>query len=93
MRRDMKLCEKIMTQVERQPSLDLAPVGVEGHEVEEIDYHLMLLREAGFVDAEQVHGSKGQSQWHARRLTWAGCEWLERERATQRRNMAGSTRV
>lgn len=93
MKREMKLCVEILSEVEKLPSLSLAPVGIEGRSADEIDFHVMLLREAGFVDAEQVGSSVGESMWHVRRLTWTGCEFLERERATQRRNTAGGNRV
>lgn len=92
MKRDMKLCGQILTEVEKQPTMSLAPVGIEGRNAEEIDYHVMLLKEAGFVDAEHVGSPAGQSLWHVRRLTWAGCEFLERERTLERRNTAGGNR-
>ncbi len=93
MKREMKLCVDILSEVEKQPSLSLAPVAIEGRNADEIDFHVMLLQEAGFVDAERVGSPAGQPMWHVRRLTWSGCEFLERERATQRRNTAGGNRV
>jgi hypothetical protein len=92
MKRDMKLCGQILVEVEKQSTMDLAPVGIEGRKVDEIDFHVMLLKEAGFVDAEQVRASAGEPNWHVRRLTWAGCEFLERERTLERRNSAGGNR-
>jgi hypothetical protein len=93
MKRDMKLCGQILTVVEKQPTISLTAVGIEGRNTDEIDFHVMLLKEAGFVDAEQVGSSAGEPMWQVRRLTWAGCEFLERERATERRNTAGGTRA
>jgi hypothetical protein len=93
MKRDLKLCGQILAEVEKQPTMNLAPVGIEGRNHEEIDFHVMLLKEAGFVDAEQVRAGAGESNWHVRRLTWTGCEFLERERTLERRNTAGGTRV
>jgi hypothetical protein len=92
MKRDMKLCGQILTEVEKQPTMGLTPVGIDGRNVDEIDFHVMLLKEAGFVDAEQVGSPAGEPLWHVRRLTWAGCEFLERERAAERRNTAGGNR-
>ena len=90
MRRDMKLCTQILAAVESQPSLKPTPVGVEGRNAEEVDYHLMLLNEAGLVEAEQVaHPKGGPAVWHARRLTWAGYDFLESQRDAERRNSAG----
>jgi hypothetical protein len=93
MKRDLKLCGQILAEVEKQPTLSLTPVGIEGRQVDEIDFHVMLLKEAGFVDAEQVRASAGEPNWHVRRLTWAGCEFLERERTLERRNTAGGNRA
>jgi hypothetical protein len=84
----MKLCGEILAEVEKQPTLGLTPVDIKGRNPDEIDFHIMLLQEAGYVDAEQVG-----TLWQVRRLTWAGCEYLEKERAMQRRNTAGGTRV
>lgn len=86
----MKLCAQILAAIEKHPSLELAPVGVEGREPDEVDYHLMLLNEAGLVEAEKVQqANNGQSLWLARRLTWAGYDFLENQRALERRNGGG----
>lgn len=85
----MKLCAQILAAIEKQPSLELAPVGVEGREPNEVDYHLMLLNEAGLVEAEQVDHPHGGQLWHARRLTWAGYDFLENQRALERRSGGG----
>lgn len=90
MKRDMKLCTQILAAIEKHPTLELAPVGVEGRETHEVDYHLMLLNEAGLVEAEQVQqANNGQSLWLARRLTWAGYDFLENQRAIERRSGGG----
>lgn len=90
MKRDMKLCTQILAAVEKQPSLEPTPVGVEGRETQEVNYHLMLLNEAGLIEADQVeHANNGQSLWLARRLTWAGYDFLENQRAIERRTGGG----
>ena len=72
MKRDMKLCGQILAEVEKLPTMELAPVGVEGRNAEEIDFHVMLLKEAGFVDAELSALWPQDAQWrieeHARGL-------------------------
>jgi DNA-binding transcriptional ArsR family regulator len=86
----MKLCTQILAVVEKQPSLEPTPVGVEGREPQEVNYHLMLLNEAGLIEAEMVeHANNGQSRWLARRLTWAGYDFLENQRAIERRTGGG----
>jgi len=85
----MKLCTQILTAIEKHSSLELAPIGVEGREPLEVDYHLMLLNEAGLVEAEPVNHAEGGQLWHARRLTWAGYDFLENQRAIERRSGGG----
>ncbi len=85
----MKLCTQILAAIEKHPSLELAPVGVEGREPHEVDYHLMLLNEAGLVEAERVAHPRGGPLWQARRLTWAGYDFLENQRAIERRTGGG----
>jgi uncharacterized protein DUF2513 len=90
-KRDMKLCAQILAAVENHPTLELTPIGVEGRETHEVDYHLMLLNEAGLVEAERVERANGgQSAWLARRLTWAGYDFLENQRAIERRSGGGT---
>jgi hypothetical protein len=50
-------------------------VGVEGHSGEEISYHVMLLKEAGLIEAIDV-GSHDGVCWRPKHLTYAGNEFL-----------------
>jgi hypothetical protein len=85
----MKLCTQILSAIEKHPSLELAAIDVEGREPHEVDYHLMLLNEAGLVEAERIDHPLGGQLWHARRLTWAGYDFLENQRAIERRSGGG----
>lgn len=93
MKRDLELCLEILAAVERQPTSNLTTIGIEGREFEEVAYHLMLLKEAGFVEAELVGGANAhEALWQTRRLTWAGHDYLERERTIRRNSTAGGRR-
>ena len=50
-------------------------VRVEGHSGEEISYHVMLLKEAGLIEAIDV-GSHDGVCWRPKHLTYAGNEFL-----------------
>ena len=50
-------------------------VTVEGHSGEEISYHVMLLKEAGLIEAIDV-GSHDGVCWRPKHLTYAGNEFL-----------------
>jgi hypothetical protein len=50
-------------------------VSVEGRSGEEISYHIMLLQEAGLIEAIDV-GSHDGVCWRAKHLTYAGNEFL-----------------
>lgn len=50
-------------------------VSVEGHSEEEISYHVMLLQEAGLIEAINV-SSYERMCWRPKHLTYAGNEFL-----------------
>ncbi|MCM2276320.1 MAG: DUF2513 domain-containing protein [Candidatus Didemnitutus sp.] len=51
----------------------------EGRSSEEVAYHVMLLHQAGYVDAQHIT-SRGGLDWRAQRLTWKGHEFLSAAR-------------
>src|SRR4051794_38328755 len=85
MKRDMDLARAILLELERRPEWTGGGRGVklelEGHTPGEISYHVMLLKEAGLVDAI---GDKAiaptEDRWKPTRLTWAGHEFLDAAR-------------
>jgi hypothetical protein len=81
MKRDMDLVREIMLKVENLPFVD-APqeVEVEGRSPLEISYHIMLLGEAGFIEALELPMQEGPV-WKAKRLTYSGHEFLDAARS------------
>ncbi len=58
-KRDMDLLRELLVKIEENPQMDRTrefyydtpeEMGIEGHSVEEVAYHLRLLIEAGFID-------------------------------------------
>ena len=83
MKRDMDLVRDILLDVETkgQPTVgeQTIDIAIEGREIEEVQYHLWLLVEAGLIDAHlttnpQVHTP---TRVRLRRLTWQGHEFLD----------------
>jgi hypothetical protein len=77
MKRDMDLVREILLAVEDSPDQMAANrPDIEGYTDSEINYHLVLLHEAGLIIA-LIH--KGDDQYSAEpvRLTWEGYEFLE----------------
>ncbi len=72
MKRDMDLCRRIMLAVENETGVEDAP------ERPVLAYHVALLQEAGLLDAIIQKDSKGNpANFHVKRLTWEGHEFLE----------------
>jgi hypothetical protein len=92
MKRDMDLVRQILLEVEEQPFtgkwLNLEIDG--GFTRQEITYHVMILYEAGLLEAVNLttHGGKN---WRPTRLTWEGHEFLEAARDNSRWQKAKST--
>ena len=79
MKRDMDLIRTIMLHLESFPDADLnlEEVVIEGHGDETVLGHLLLLREAGFIEMIYERFGGGESQIFIHRITWAGHEFLE----------------
>ncbi len=90
MKRDMDLARQILLQIEAAPYggrwVDLS---LPSHSNEEVSYHIMLLAEAGLIEALDFSSLSGGS-WRPRRLTWAGHEFLEVSRDESRWEKAKS---
>jgi Hypothetical protein (DUF2513) len=81
MNRDMDLVRELLLFVERDPRLNgtawMSPrnaeeMGITGHSIEEINYHLTMLVEAGFL-----LGRIGPNYPAISRMTWQGHEFLD----------------
>jgi hypothetical protein len=77
MKLDKELVREILLQVEASPEptgwVDLT---VDGHSQEEIAYHVQILDDAGFLEAEDLTSSSGYD-WRPKRLTYEGHEFLD----------------
>lgn len=80
MKRDMDLIRAILLALEEQSAYPRAiNLEIEGYDKETISFHIMLLDEAGLIEAfdATTHGSLN---WMPQRLTWDGYEFLEAAR-------------
>jgi Hypothetical protein (DUF2513) len=77
MKLDKDLVREILLQVEASPDpLDWVDITVPGHSEEEIAYHVQILDEADYIEAENLISSSGYD-WRAKRLTYEGHEFLD----------------
>jgi predicted transcriptional regulator len=80
MKRDMELVRQILIAIEEQSAeTSRSRLSIEGYSKEVINYHIMLLKEAGLIEARGTHGTSTTS-WTPTRLTWAGHEFLDAAR-------------
>ena len=80
MKRDMDLARLILMRIESQENYnDDISCEFNGYTDEQVRYHIMLLNEAGLLDAIDASSMKGIN-WIPRRLTWQGHEFLESAR-------------
>ena len=87
MKRDMDLVRKILFEIEKMEysdnRLEIYPRGgfssedepLHGYQREDISYHLLLLKEASLIQADQLGAF-----WYPIRLTWEGHEFLDAAR-------------
>jgi hypothetical protein len=87
MKRDMDLVRQILLEMERRSSYveQLKPITIEGRSDEEVSYHIMLLHEAGLMEASGMTGG-GRLHWIPQSLTWEGHEFLDAARDDTRWN-------
>jgi DNA-binding transcriptional ArsR family regulator len=80
MKRDMELARLILMRIEAQENFrDNISCEFEGYTEEQVQYHIMLLNEAGLVVAIDA-SSLQDICWIPQRLTWQGHEFLESAR-------------
>ena len=81
MKRNMDLCRDILLNLEAQPfGPGVIEVKIDDISAQEVSYHLMLLAQAGLVEAEDLSNSTQKMKWRASCLTWDGHEFLEASR-------------
>jgi hypothetical protein len=81
MKRDMDLCRAILLDLEeREQGAGWVEIDIPEFSREQITHHIRLLDEAGLIDAEDLTNMSG-SEWKAKRLTWAGHEFIDAARS------------
>jgi len=79
MKRDMDLIRKILLDLENNPPEKLINrLYIVGYSREQINYHLYLMMQAGFIEGYDVttHNSFG-TEIRPQQLTWAGHDFLD----------------
>lgn len=77
MKLDKDLVREILLQVEASPDpREWIDLNISGHSQEEIAYHVEILDEAGFIEAQNLSSMSGYD-WRAQRLTYEGHEFLD----------------
>ena len=81
MKRDMDLIRDILLQIEASDSdpLECIELKIQGRTDLEISYHLMLLKEAGLIEAIDF-SADDNTDFQAQSLTWTGHEFLDTAR-------------
>lgn len=87
MKRDMDLIRELLLKLETLPmrrggivliKADDDEVQVDGYGVDQIDYHLSLIKEAGLID---TGGAGAMGGYGFRRLSWSGHDFLDSVRS------------
>ncbi len=83
MKREPDLIRQILLQIEQHPGLT-GPVKLDlaDYTPDQISYHVMLLDEAGLIEASN-DTNFGGIEWSPDRLTWHGHEFLDAARNDQ----------
>ena len=80
MKRDMDLARAILIEIEKKPyDMDCHDIKIDGYSQDTITYHVMLMNEAGLIEALDLSSNSG-SEWKPKRLTWKGHEFLDASR-------------
>jgi predicted transcriptional regulator len=77
MKRDMDLIRQILFAIEKQPFTGRrVTLDINGYSNDMVSYHIILLHEAGLIDAVNFSSKEGP-RYFPTRLTWQGHEFLE----------------
>src|SRR3989304_682869 len=83
----MDLVRKILLAIEEKPTPEHHSISIKDYSHEMVVYHVMLLREAGLIEALDF-SSSGGPDFRPGRLTWQGHEFLDAARDDTRWNEA-----
>jgi hypothetical protein len=79
----MDLVREILLECEEQDRADgMIDIKIKGRSENEVNYHLMLLRDAGFIEASVLDTQIGPLV-QPLRLTWSGHEFLSAARSSK----------
>lgn len=91
MRRDMDLVRAILFRIEAQEHYDdQIEISFDNYDADTVGYHVGLLKQAGFVEANDDRAHGGGPSYIIIGLTWNGHEFLEAARDDTRWNKAKS---
>lgn len=77
MKRDIDLIKEILIEIEESNAPnDIVEIDIPKRNQEVISYHIMLMKQAGLLDAENVSGTSS-FHWIPISLTWQGHEFLD----------------
>ncbi len=79
MQRDWEVIRKLLLKIEELPAngvLQSSQLATEGIDKDSAAFHMWLLIDAGLVDGNSTD-TVSSRMCFARRLTWAGCEFLD----------------
>ena len=77
MKRDFDLIRKILDQIEeKSDGLSCGELDLPDHAAEEVWYQVMLLKQAGLIEAADCRSRAG-NRWLPQSLTWDGHEFLD----------------
>ena len=89
MKRDMDLIREILLKIEERPFDGMwFTLDIDGCSPEAISYHVMLLHEAGLIEAYCDSALGSIDNWLPIRLTWQGHEFLDAARDSTRWDQA-----
>ncbi|UVI32108.1 DUF2513 domain-containing protein [Paenibacillus spongiae] len=78
MKRDNELIIKILKQIEEEKTLtNVIVVEIEGYDDESVQYHVGLLKDAGYVIAKRT---MSPVQYYISEMTWIGHDFLDAAR-------------
>jgi hypothetical protein len=81
------LAREILFKIEEAPEFGSPiEIEIEGRDAKQIDYHVMLLQQAGLISAVGTSAFGDSEEWIATGMTWAGHEFLDAAREDTRWN-------
>ena len=82
MKRDMDLVRLILLEIEKSSEDPRAQIYLEipNYTSEQVSYHVMILNDAGLIEACDFSAMGSDNFWCPKRLTWSGHEFLDAAR-------------